>query len=234
MIALHDTSGVTFVNRANDTEASVQDFDVAVVGGGISGVYAAWRSRQAAADQLGGELAVLAAQRPAAHLRVALFECSNRIGGRLFSLKLPGVDVQVELGGMRFLNSHKRVVALVDYFKLAKAELLVSDPGDKHLFYLRGHHSIGADWKRPGFEPPYRLERGERARSPGDLLIDVALRHHRGVQQYPERYRNQGFWNLLLSELSDQAYRLIRDAGGYETIVNKWSMWMTASMQQNT
>jgi hypothetical protein len=43
MIALHGTSGVTFVNRANDTEASVQDFDVAVVGGGISGVYAAWR-----------------------------------------------------------------------------------------------------------------------------------------------------------------------------------------------
>jgi lysine 2-monooxygenase len=214
---------VTFVKRPRDSGVSVQDFDVAVVGGGISGVYSAWRLRQASADQLGGELAAHAARRPNGHLRVALFECSDRVGGRLFSLKLPGVDVAVELGGMRFLSSHKRVVALVDYFKLAKAELLVSDPRGKHLFYLRGHHSIGADWKRPGFEPPYRLERGERARSPGDLLIEVALRHHRRVQQHPEHYRNQGFWNLLLSELSDQAYRLIRDAGGYETIVNNWN-----------
>jgi lysine 2-monooxygenase len=72
----------------------------------------------------------------------------------LFSLRLPGVDVPVELGGMRFLSSHKRVVALVDYFKLAKAELPVSDPGDKHLFYLRGHHSIGADWNGRGTSPP--------------------------------------------------------------------------------
>ena len=35
-------------------------FDVAVVGGGISGVYSAWRLRLATADQLGGELAALA------------------------------------------------------------------------------------------------------------------------------------------------------------------------------
>jgi hypothetical protein len=40
--------------------------------------------------------------------------------------------------------------------------------------------------------------------------------------QHPERCRNQGFWNLLLSEPSDQAYRLIRDAGGYDTRVNNW------------
>jgi monoamine oxidase len=223
MIVAHVVPEVTFVKQSNETGALTQDFDVAVVGGGVSGVYSAWRLRRAMADQLRGELAALAGARPDGRLRVALFEYSDRLGGRLFSLRLPGVDIPVELGGMRFLSSHKRVVGLVDHFRLAKEELLVSDPAGKHLFYLRGQHSIGADWKRLGFEPPYRLERGERARSPGDLLIEVALRHRRGVQQHPERYRNQGFWNLLLSELSDQAYRLIRDAGGYDTIVNNWN-----------
>jgi lysine 2-monooxygenase len=212
------------MNRQHETRGQIEAFDIAIIGGGIAGSYAAWRLRQATADQLGAKLRQFAAARPDQRLRVGLFESSDRIGGRLFSLRLPGVDdVPVELGGMRFLNTHKRVVGLVEHFRLEKQDLPVADPADKHLLYLRGQYSTASDWKQPSFTPPYRLERSERARLPGDLLQEVALRHRVAVQQHPERYRTQGFWNLLLSELSDQAYRLIRDAGGYETIVNNWN-----------
>ena len=46
------------------------DLDVAVVGGGVSGAYSAWR---------------LQTERGPAE-RIALFEYSNRIGGRLFTV----------------------------------------------------------------------------------------------------------------------------------------------------
>lgn len=200
------------------------DLDVAIVGGGIAGVYTAWRLQQTTTAQLGPRLAPLASTRADQKLRIGLFEYSDRIGGRLFSLTLPGVEhVPVELGGMRFLNSHQRVVALVERFQLARQGLPSVDPQDRHLFYLRGQYSTAADWKQLSFVPPYPLERIERGRLPAQLLHEVALRHRLAVQQFPERYRHQGFWNLLLSELSVQAYQLLRDAGGYETIVNNWN-----------
>ncbi|MGD9617643.1 MAG: M28 family peptidase [Alphaproteobacteria bacterium] len=204
--------------------AAGQEFDIAIVGGGVAGIYAAWCLREARGDLLGPRLRELAAGRPDGRLRVGLFEYTERIGGRLFSLHMPGVpEVAVELGGMRFLNLHRRVVGLVKRFGFETRELRVEDCRDRHMFYLRGQHFAGADWKRPSFTPPYRLERGERAQSPGGLLAAVALRHEALVRQDPERYRNYGFWNLLLDELSDQAYRLVRDAGGYETLVNNWN-----------
>ncbi|WP_434046808.1 MULTISPECIES: flavin monoamine oxidase family protein [Sorangium] len=202
----------------------IHDFDVAVVGGGVSGAYTAFRLRHAATEELGPKLRALAAQRPDGKLRVGLFESSDRIGGRLFSLTLPGVsDTPVELGGMRFLNSHQRVMALVNLFQLAYRPLPVEDPLARHMYYLRGQHFTAADWADPAFNPPYRLERGERARSPGSLLHEVVLRHRAALERYPERYRDVGFWNLLLAELSDQAYRLIRDATGYDSLVSNWS-----------
>ncbi|HEY9657843.1 MAG TPA: FAD-dependent oxidoreductase, partial [Allocoleopsis sp.] len=199
------------------------DFDVAIVGGGVSGAYCAWRLQRTPLEQLGPNLAPLAKQRPDERLRVGLFESSNRIGGRLFSVSLPGVALPVELGGARFLKSHKRVVKLVKHFGLDEEELLLSDDNGKNLFYLRGYHSTDSDWNRPGFDPPYRLESGERTRSPLQLLIEVALRHQHRLQQHPQDYRNIGFWNLLLHELSDQAYQLLRDVGGYESIVSNWN-----------
>ena len=52
----------------------------------------------------------------------------------------------MELGGMRFLNTHRRVVALVEHFGLETEPLPVADPQDRHLVYLRGQYSTGADW----------------------------------------------------------------------------------------
>jgi lysine 2-monooxygenase len=198
------------------------DLDIAIVGGGVSGIFAAWRLRDVRGEALGPLLSPLAGAD--GRLRVGLFEYGDRIGGRLFSLSLPGIpDTPVELGGMRFLSTHSHVRSLVEHFGLMTRELPVVDPQGRHIFYLRGQHFTGADWDRLDFEPPYRLERGERGRPPGALLTEVALRHREAAALHPEKYRDRGFWNLLLDELSDQAYRLVRDAGGYETIVNNWN-----------
>ncbi|HJW42390.1 MAG TPA: FAD-dependent oxidoreductase, partial [Rhizomicrobium sp.] len=73
------------------------DIDVAIVGGGVSGVYAAWRLRQ---------------EQP--YLSVRLFEASGRIGGRLHSIAFPQAPHLVaEAGGMRFLEAHRHVFGLV-------------------------------------------------------------------------------------------------------------------------
>src|ERR1044072_2134103 len=71
--------------------------DVAIVGGGVSGVYSGWRLLTR-----GGRK------------RVTVFEASNRIGGRLLSIPAPGIGNMVaELGGMRILPAvQPRVTAL--------------------------------------------------------------------------------------------------------------------------
>jgi hypothetical protein len=194
------------------------DLDVAIVGGGVSGVYSGWRLLNC--PDLVDSLAELADRRPQKRLRVGLFEYSDRIGGRLLSKLLPGApNLPVELGGMRFLNSHLRVWNLVHRFNLATTELKVDDPNGRNLYYLRGQHFRAADWSRPDFVPPYKLNEGETARSPGQLLGEIALRY----QSRAEEFRDVGFWNLLQRELSREAFSLVREAVGYDTLVNNWN-----------
>lgn len=211
-------------------DSSSMDYDVAVVGGGIAGVYCAWRLREAGT----GSPILRSLAGPRGALRVGLFEYGDRIGGRLFSVALPGnPGPPIELGGMRYLSSHVRVVGLVERkLGLPGRELLVDDPQKKNMYYLRGQHFTAGDWDRPEFVPPYRMDRGERSRSPGKLLIEVALRHLGGRldslrdigyrSAALDRLRDVGFRNLMLREMSAEAYELVRDACGYDTLVNNW------------
>ena len=190
------------------------DFDIAVIGAGVAGTYAAWRLKSLRNTRLEQQ-----SDRPSSQ-RIGIFETSGRIGGRLFSERLPGIpESPVELGGMRFLNTHKRVNGLVKHFDLEFRPLPIVDISKKNLFYLRGRHFTEADWNRPDFTPPYLLDRSERARSAGSLLIETALKYQHSIDDI----KNVGFWNLLLEEWSAEAYHLIREASGYDTIVNNWS-----------
>src|SRR5262245_64573951 len=105
------------------------DLDIAVVGGGVSGAYCAWRLQQDAADE-----------------RVALFEYSDRIGGRLYTITLPGLPhVKAEVGGMRYIpDQHTLVNDLVTHLKLPTRDFPMGAPkpvfANCNLFYLRGRH----------------------------------------------------------------------------------------------
>jgi protoporphyrinogen oxidase len=71
--------------------------DVAVIGAGASGAYAAHRLKTAHPEW-----------------SIGLFERTDRIGGRLWSLQLADAEHPIELGGMRFLTSHSRVKQVAD------------------------------------------------------------------------------------------------------------------------
>ena len=116
-----------------DSTSVTRDYDVAVIGGGVSGAYTAWRLRtEGAASPV---LKDLARKRSDRKLAIAIFEYSDRIGGRLYSMRLPGVPhLPIELGGMRFLNSHKRVNALVERYKLQYRPLPTMDPKLTNFF----------------------------------------------------------------------------------------------------
>jgi len=109
------------------------DLDIAIVGGGLSGIYAALR---------------LSTSKPTSSLR--LFEVSDRIGGRLRSISFPQAPGLIgEAGGARFSDSHRHVVGLARTLDLAIRPAPLDLPQDR--LNLKGrnipiaHAGAGAD-----------------------------------------------------------------------------------------
>ncbi|SRR5579872_4785026 len=107
------------------------DYDIAIVGGGVSGIYTAWRLMTA------DPRAVTIPTRPrgdSTKLKIAVFEGSNRIGGRLLTACSPALaETKCELGGMRFMSSQKRIERLVKALRLKSSEM--NTTGD--IFFAR-------------------------------------------------------------------------------------------------
>jgi len=133
------------------TAAEATQVDIAVVGAGVSGVYCAWR------------LAMSDEYRDA---QIAVYELSDRVGGRLVSAEPPGMpNVSVELGGMRFFSSQRNVYGLVTReLRLPIVELSADEP--ENLGFFRGER-----YRRWQFEPP------ARSNGTGPLQYRVAGRY---------------------------------------------------------
>lgn len=113
---------------------SMQDgivINVAVVGAGVSGLYTAWR--------LTGDNAKLPVQ---------VFESSDRIGGRLQSVLLPGLSIAAELGGMRYTNKHMIVMNLVENVFRLDSVLFPMGDSATHFFYGRGQRCRADAWEQ--------------------------------------------------------------------------------------
>lgn len=197
--------------------------DVAIIGGGVSGIWSGWR--------LTGEWAGAGRKQ-----RVAVFEASGHIGGRLLSVQLPGLPgVACELGGMRYMSTQPLVKWLVeDELGLTPIDAPVAEP--QNLAYLRGRRLRQRDLTNPDLVP-YHLGPTEQGVSPDALLQnavaqivpaikDPGVDLRKAVQDavYDGRpVYQQGFWNLLARTMSAEAYRFSEEAGGYDTVVLNWN-----------
>ena len=200
-----------------------QILDVAIVGGGVSGVYSGWRLLGADGAQ-----------------RITVFEGSKRIGGRLLSLTPPGMpNTRCELGGMRYMSRHVLVAWLVQLLGLKTEPMPVGLPSN--LAYLRGRQLLLSDLNEPA-KLPYTLSDLEQRivadpktallinalqqivpncldLSYADLLVEMETATFGGTPLH-----ELGFWNVLARILSPDAYAFVRDSGGYDCLVSNWSV----------
>ncbi|HEY4944246.1 MAG TPA: NAD(P)/FAD-dependent oxidoreductase [Rhizomicrobium sp.] len=192
--------------------APAQDLDVAIVGGGVSGVYAAWRLRQ---------------EMP--HLRVRLFEASDRIGGRLHSVAFPEApNLVAETGGMRFLKAHAHVSGLID--KLGLPSRLYPIDRDPNRMMLRGRNFSQADVAAGRARFAYRMADKDQmpgadyfSRALANVLPGIARMKPADWLKVRADYRFKGKllrdWtnrDLLLQGMSAEELALTEDASGYD------------------
>jgi hypothetical protein len=221
------TSAQRLASRDSDKEV----LDLAVVGAGISGIYSAWHL--VTADP--ASLRILG--RPVStgrRLRVTVFEGSQRVGGRLLSARAPDLSTACDLGGMRFASSHKRVVSLVNEFKLPHHGFYTSHPRNHVL--LRGKHLRVSDLNNPTLLP-YRLTPAEQecvTKNGADVLIQCALMkqlpglaelHGQELFAYLQTAEvdgtplyQHGLWNLLARTMSSEARSLVQATIGFDEL----------------
>lgn len=197
--------------------------DVAIVGAGVSGVWAGWR--------LTGQWAG-----PGRRGNVAVFESGDRVGGRLLSVPLPGAsEIPCELGGMRYTSEQPLVRWVVEeHLRLTPVGAPVAEPDN--LAYLRAARLRLKDLTDPALVP-YALTPAEEGIGP-DLLLQKAM--ERIVPELSDPWVDrrkavenavygglpvyeQGFWNLLADQMSHEAYRFAEEAGGYDTVMLNWN-----------
>jgi lysine 2-monooxygenase len=185
--------------------------DLAIVGAGIAGTYIGDRLKQARPDW-----------------SVAIFERTDRIGGRLRSVPIAGLDHPIELGGMRFMSSHRRAASIVDDFALPTHPFARSDGQDR--VFLRRVLARGPG--DPAGGKNYRLDANERGRSALELWQSgferivpnwERLEHEdfvrlRAAGEYlGRRVTDWSIGEVLRDILSVEGWRYVRDAFGYDS-----------------
>jgi monoamine oxidase len=205
--------------------------DTAIVGGGVSGVYSAWRLQRA---------------NPGA--RIVVFEGGGHIGGRLLSVRPPDIPNMVaELGGMRILPAvQPRIRSLLTELNhiLPPAEQIATYPfpvdRDQNIAFLRGVHLRLSDFTAHPDQVPYHLSFLERGGTAGSIIVNAIEQIVPGITDpslgEAERQRlaqqasfagrplhEQGFWNVLMRVISNEAYQLAADAGGYNSTLTNWN-----------
>ena len=195
------------------------DLDVAVVGGGVSGAYSAWRLQEEKGSKA----------------RIALFEYGDRIGGRLHTVTLPGLPhVKAEIGGMRYIpGQHVLVAELVKNLKLPTKDFPMGAPkpvfSNCNFFYLRGRHLRLHELADPS-KVPYNMAWSERGLGPTNLQVQVMNNIYPGmgnlslcdlmkVRAFGKPLWQYGFWDLMYRVLSNEGYQFMKDAGGYDANV---------------
>ena len=198
-----------------ETECPDGIVDVAIVGGGVSGMYAAWR---------------LLKNSPST--KVVLLEADSRFGGRLFSVNLPGMpNVSADLGAMHFLDDNKTLQSFLFNSLGLKSIPFPMNTSDPRLpFLLRGRRFTMAELGDVNrVTEVYNLSPSERKfySGPGSLYSHYTQKL---VPNYDDPKLNPwvahtsdgrllkdlGWLQLaMLANMSDEAMRLIIDSSGF-------------------
>lgn len=205
--------------------------DIAIVGGGVSGVYSAWKLKNKYPEK-----------------NIVVFEFSDHIGGRLLSVAPPDIDNMVaELGGMRILEeTQPLIVKLIKQLnkQLPKNEQIetydfpVDEP--QNIAYLRGVYLRLADFTEHPDKVPYNLSFLEKGGTAGSIIVNAINQIVPGITdaKLSEQERRkmareasfdgkplyqQGFWNVLMRVITGEAYQLGADAGGYNSTLTNWN-----------
>lgn len=227
-----------FAIKSHDGTEDGMELDVAIIGGGVSGLYTGWRLRTGQSKRMGAPV-------PSVHL----FEMSDRLGGKLETIFFPGMEnVPAHIGGMRYTEDMVMVTSLIRrVLHLEEVPFNMGESGH-HMWYLRGVRLFEKDYEDVR-KVPYGLTAQEQTylmqqqdAKPGhyrtyNALLEYALERIIGLKQadWPQdregwdrlletlEYRGRpiyeyGFWNLLSEVVSSEAYKLITDAAGYETL----------------
>ena len=212
------------------------DYDIAIVGGGVSGIYSGWRLLSNLYDS--PTLRKWAGA--AGKLKVAVFEGSHRIGGRLLSARPPGFpDTVCEIGGMRYTSAQPIVRSLVENeLKLPHYQQIVDQP--ENIVYLRRKH-LRYSQTQDASNLPYNLDWAERqqllpgsnadpsgliAWAIGQVLPGVlTAKTNEELLKYLQTAKvdgtplyHHGFWNLLARAMSNEAYQVARTMVGYDCL----------------
>ena len=193
--------------------------DVAIIGGGVAGCYCAYRLARASNFS-----------------DIQLFESSHRIGGRLWSVSLDGIEGSLgEIGGMYIGDMQHNVYELVT--KELKLDISRVDWTRKNQ-YLRGKYLDDSTYEQNPTAVPFTLNPEEIGKSPGQLLayalqrivpeiLDLwpisiePPRSPRATIMYLRQFRyngrplhDWGFWNVLSNVISNEAYSLLTSTLG--------------------
>ncbi len=109
--------------RLNPKQQDGLTLDVAIIGAGVSGLYAGWRLLSSA-QKKGGRV-------PLVHI----FEMSNRIGGRLESIGLPDMAIRAELGGCRYDTTQELLTTLIEQIFKDELSSIPFPTGDPATLY---------------------------------------------------------------------------------------------------
>jgi hypothetical protein len=151
-------------------------YDVLIVGGGIAGLYAAYRLRQVWLSPARTELAKSLRRDPGGVLQVVILEENPlELGGRVRAVKLPFPQgaVTAEVGPMRFTTRQKLLRRLLHDLDIGTIPF--KGEGFEKSYFLRGKHFRDGDVKAG--RAPYNLdntpERQEQNKTVDELVQAV-------------------------------------------------------------
>ena len=174
------------ITQPTASSESIPDVDIAVVGAGVAGCYTAWRLQTLAKEQLAAGSLLLPLFDGKDRLNVALFEYSDRIGGRLWSVALNGIPEEfAEFGGMRFYKQMHIVWNLIEKLGLASRAIPFPVGEPQNVVYVRGQHLRKGDLAARSGQAP-KPEGSRRLRREGL----TAKAHH--ALPYKLRYLEEG------------------------------------------